>query len=42
MVHIRFVGLGVPESSWGNLFSEASRVLKRNTGVLEVSLSRCP
>jgi ABC-type dipeptide/oligopeptide/nickel transport system permease subunit len=42
MVHIRFVGLGVPESSWGNLFSEASRVLKRNTGVLEVRVYRRP
>lgn len=39
MVHIRFVGLGVPESSWSNLFFEASRVLKRGTGVMEVGLS---
>jgi ubiquinone/menaquinone biosynthesis C-methylase UbiE len=38
MVHIRFVGLGVPESSWSNVFSEAARVLKRETGILEV----CP
>lgn len=38
MVHIRFVGLGVPESMWGDLFSEAARVLKGSTGVLEVSI----
>jgi hypothetical protein len=36
MVHIRFVGLGVPETSWSSLFSEAARVLKPDTGVLEV------
>ncbi|GHJ87350.1 hypothetical protein NliqN6_3752 [Naganishia liquefaciens] len=36
MVHIRFVGLGVPESSWDSLFAEVSRVLKRDTGVMEV------
>lgn len=36
MVHIRFVGLGVPETSWSSVFSEAARVLKPVTGVLEV------
>ncbi|KAJ9106872.1 hypothetical protein QFC19_003001 [Naganishia cerealis] len=36
MVHIRFVGLGVPETSWSNVFSEAARVLKRETGVMEI------
>jgi hypothetical protein len=37
MVHLRFVGLGIPESAWDALLDEASRVLKRDTGVLEVS-----
>lgn len=35
MVHIRFVGLGVPESAWGDLLEEAARVL-RIGGVLEI------
>ncbi|WVQ78309.1 hypothetical protein IAT38_000394 [Cryptococcus sp. DSM 104549] len=34
-VHIRFVGLGVPESKWGDLLEEATRVLKRG-GKLEI------
>ncbi|WWD15957.1 hypothetical protein CI109_100381 [Kwoniella shandongensis] len=35
MVHIRFVGLGIPESRWGDLLDEATRVLKRG-GKLEI------
>ncbi|KAK8869768.1 hypothetical protein IAR55_000336 [Kwoniella newhampshirensis] len=29
MVHIRFIGLGVPEARWSDLLDEATRVLKR-------------
>ncbi|KAJ9098611.1 hypothetical protein QFC21_004258 [Naganishia friedmannii] len=36
MVHIRFVGLGVPETSWSSVVSEAARVLRPDTGVLEI------
>lgn len=35
MVHIRFVGLGVPEAKWPTLLEEASRVLKPG-GNLEI------
>ena len=35
MVHIRFVGLGLPESKWGDLLEEATRVL-RSGGTLEI------
>ncbi|ORY27168.1 S-adenosyl-L-methionine-dependent methyltransferase [Naematelia encephala] len=35
MVHIRFVGLGVPETKWGDLLDEATRVLKPG-GKLEI------
>lgn len=38
MVHMRFVGLSVPEHKWQDLIDEAGRVLKRDTGVVEVSL----
>lgn len=38
MVHIRFVGLAVPETRWAELLDEAVRVL-RPGGVLEVSYS---
>ncbi len=33
---MRFCGLGVPEAKWPDLLEEATRVLKRGTGVLEV------
>lgn len=36
-VHLRFIGLGVPENAWSNLFAECKRVLRRDTGILEVS-----
>lgn len=39
MVHMRFLGLGIPEQRWGDLLDEAVRVLKPG-GVLEVSVSR--
>ena len=35
MVHMRFIGLGVPESRWGDLLEEAIRVLKPG-GTLEI------
>lgn len=35
MVHIRFVGLGIPEGRWGDVIDEAVRVLKRG-GKLEI------
>lgn len=35
MVHIRFIGLGVPETKWVNVLEEASRVLKPG-GTLEI------
>lgn len=35
MVHIRFCGLGIPESKWGDVIEEAARVLKRG-GTLEI------
>ncbi|ORX39928.1 hypothetical protein BD324DRAFT_648546 [Kockovaella imperatae] len=34
-VHIRFVGLGVPEPKWGDLLEEATRVLAKG-GTLEI------
>jgi hypothetical protein len=37
-VHIRFCGLGVPETKWPHLLEEAERVLKRGSGILEVRL----
>lgn len=36
MVHMRFLGLGVPETRWAELLDEAMRVLKPG-GVLEAS-----
>jgi ubiquinone/menaquinone biosynthesis C-methylase UbiE len=36
-VHLRFVGLGIPETAWEGLLDECARVLKPNTGILEVS-----
>lgn len=42
MVHLRFVGLGVPETQWATLLDEAVRVL-RPGGVLEiVEMSAAP
>ena len=38
-VHLRFVGLGIPETAWENLLEECARVLKKGTGILEVSTS---
>ena len=35
MVHIRFIGLGVPETRWVDVLEEAARVLKRG-GTLEI------
>ena len=35
MVHLRFVGLGVPEVKWGDLLEEAARVLRKG-GILEI------
>ncbi|EIW69448.1 hypothetical protein TREMEDRAFT_62314 [Tremella mesenterica DSM 1558] len=35
MVHIRFIGLGVPEDKWADLLEEATRVLKPG-GKLEI------
>ena len=35
MVHMRFIGLGVPENKWADLLEEAARVLKRG-GQLEI------
>lgn len=35
MVHIRFCGLGIPESKWGEVIEEAARVL-RSGGTLEI------
>lgn len=35
MVHIRFCGLGIPESKWGDLLEEAARVLVKG-GTLEI------
>jgi len=35
MVHMRFLGLGIPEHRWGDVLDEAIRVLKPG-GVLEV------
>ncbi|CAK9779831.1 unnamed protein product [Cutaneotrichosporon oleaginosum] len=40
MVHIRFVGLGVPETHWAELLDEAVRVL-RPGGVLEIVEMSC-
>jgi ubiquinone/menaquinone biosynthesis C-methylase UbiE len=36
-VHLRFVGLGIPETAWESLLDECARVLKIGTGILEVS-----
>lgn len=36
-VHLRFVGLGIPETAWESLLDECTRVLKSGTGILEVS-----
>jgi ubiquinone/menaquinone biosynthesis C-methylase UbiE len=36
-VHLRFVGLGIPETAWESLLDECARVLKSDTGILEVS-----
>jgi len=38
-IHLRFVGLGIPETAWENLLDECARVLKRGTSILEVSIS---
>jgi hypothetical protein len=35
MVHIRFCGLGIPETQWGDVIEEAARVL-RPGGTLEI------
>lgn len=35
MVHIRFCGLGIPESKWYDLLEECARVLRQG-GVLEI------
>jgi SAM-dependent methyltransferase len=40
MVHIRFVGLGVPETHWAELLDEAVRVL-RPGGVIEIVEMSC-
>lgn len=37
-VHIRWVNLGVPEAGWQDLLEEVARILKKGTGILEVSL----
>lgn len=37
MVRIAFCGLAIPEPSWPEVVEEAARVLKRHSGVLEVS-----
>jgi len=35
LVHIRFLGLAIPEPKWGDLLEEASRILKSG-GKLEI------
>lgn len=36
MVHLRFLGLGIPETAWEPLLDNCGRILRRDTGILEV------
>jgi ubiquinone/menaquinone biosynthesis C-methylase UbiE len=41
MVHMRFLGLGIPDSRWGDVLDEIIRILKPG-GILEVSSNTLP
>ena len=42
MVHLRFVGLGVPEVKWGDLLEESARVLRKGETLEIVEMAYTP